>query len=95
MGEWQVRAAYFKTKRDGCGEKNNPWKTVKVSTCCGMRLHRRRTNLWLKGACGRSPALKLMDFTRQEITREKLRIFYFGEVCGDASLHVRLCTSVL
>lgn len=55
MGEWQVRAAYFKTKRDGCGEKNNPWKTVKVSTCCGMRLHRRRTNLWLKGACGRSP----------------------------------------
>ena len=52
-------------------------------------------NLWLKEACGRSPALKLMDFTRQEITREKLRIFYFGEICGDGSLHVRLCTSVL
>ena len=65
MGEWQVRAAYFKTKRRLWRKKEQNIILEKLSKCrlvVGMRLHRRRADLWLRGACGGTPALKRVDF---------------------------------
>lgn len=99
MGEWQVRAAYFKTKRRLWRKKEQNIILEKLSKCrlvVGMRLHRRRADLWLRGACGGTPALKRVDFYASGDHTGEVEDILFGGggVCGDASLHVRSCTSV-
>lgn len=82
MGEWQVCVVCYKTKR----LRWKSLKTVKVSTCCRMRLQRHHETFFVKGeySCVKQ---KRRAFIRQEITK-MLQIFLFWNLlfCGDAAL---------
>lgn len=77
MGEWQVCAVRFKTKR----LLGKSLKTVKVSTCCRMRLQR-RCDIFCKGSWESTSVLcrSLLPLSVRRSYKEVKEIL-FGDLC--------------